>query len=63
MITTPATMRMLSNRFYGNKYFLITHYTSLKEGGYSDENVIKQLLSEIVPDYIKELCDAGKFSF
>lgn len=40
METSAAEMRMLSDRFYGNKIFFATHYDSLKDH-YNDENKVK----------------------
>ena len=53
MQTTATEMRRLSNRFYGNKHFLMEHYDALKTN-YTDEVTIKQIMTDIYPQYMDQ---------
>jgi hypothetical protein len=60
METSAAEMRLLSERFYGNKVFFAIHFATLKEAGAGDETRAKQVTQEIYAKYIDYLANIGK---
>lgn len=54
METTAAEMKLLSERFFGNKKFFAKHHFDFKSL-YHDEERVNQLLDEIYHEFTKEL--------
>lgn len=58
MQTSAGEMKLLSKRFYGNKYFFVTHYEVLKTD-FTNEELVSKTFKEIQSAYYEEMEEIG----
>jgi hypothetical protein len=58
METTASEMKLLSQRFYGNKRYFARHHFDFKSL-HHDEQKVQDLVDEIYHDFSKELKGIG----